>query len=150
MCVCLHLCCSTGIFRRHNASHSFTSGMMAAQSQGVYTEAVVCTDGCGSRRVRRRMKNPNGGPHFPADIFFFPGVSCFALMWFQKSAPSEVTALDYSFYDGTRKLLHLDFRSPSHMRAYCSYMQPDNIIQAGLCLNTQTSSCSNENHKFLF
>lgn len=64
---------------------------------------------------------------------------CFALIWIQKSTISEVTALDSSFYDGTRKLLHLYFRTPRHTRAYCSYMQPDDKIQAGLCLNTQTS-----------
>lgn len=97
----------------------------------------------------KEEKTPTGVHVFLLISFFFPGVICFACIWIPKSAPSEVLALDSFFYDGTRKLM-LDFRSPSHTRVCCSYMQPDNIIQAGLCLNTQTSSCSKENQKFLF
>lgn len=80
--------------------------------------------------------------------FFFSGVICFELMWIQKSAPGEVTALISSLYDGTRKLLHLDFRTPRHTRAYCSYMQPDNIIQAGLCLNTNLQAAVKRTIRF--
>lgn len=43
---------------------------MAAQSQGVYIETVVCTDRCGSNKGQPEEKT-DMGPHFPADMFFF-------------------------------------------------------------------------------
>lgn len=69
----------------------------------------------GAERSDEGWKNPTGF-HIFLLIYFFSGVICFALMWIQKSANSEVTALDtvLLFNDGTRKLLHLDFRTPSH------------------------------------
>lgn len=60
--------------------------MMAAKSQGVYTESVVCIDGCGSKKVSLRMKKTCGSTFF--FCFFFFGVVCSALILIQKSTHS--------------------------------------------------------------
>lgn len=53
--------------------------MVAAQSHGVYTETVVCTDRCGSNKGQPEDEKTYKGPDFPADMFF-SGVICSALI----------------------------------------------------------------------
>lgn len=162
----------TWIFRRHNASHSFKSGMMTADSQGVYTETVVCTDGCGSRKITLRMKKNPTGVHIFLLVSFFFWCDLFCIDIDSKIHPQLNHVYSTSSYMNSRfPHLHwqpvhllsdltsfllwdqepialLDFRHASLMCVYC--MQPDNIIQAGLCLNRRKApSCSLEKHTFL-
>lgn len=146
---------------------------MAAQSQGVYIETVVCTDRCGSNKGQ-----PEDGKK-PTWVHIFLLI-CFFLLWFDcididavttpvksRRQPPAIWTLSFphphsqpvlflldlpSICCGTRKLLRFFFAGMlvTH-ESTAPYFLLDNIIQAGLCLNRQTQSfnCSQEKLWFL-